>query len=1032
MRFWYCKAEKSSQLNLRKSIDSLEQSVKTSAPLLCGDDQEDACEVLQKNDLRTFKVALEIHKIRLKLHEQCHEESEERWSHWSLDLHGKTRRKSARAVPRVAGPTWEEWKKIDPYANEKSDALRAFLGEHMRLRTLKVAFKMRMIRLASYNSWGEALAGPTWQEPISQMLQQLHSETESERKQIKLKDANEQWDEFLAFREKLLIREKRDPSNDNLVSMLESASRFLPLFDQRSESGEILDNGQGQQCTNHGLNNITSPCTRLLDHEILQRLIQAIKCVKNIHNEDELIAAINHFFSERPEIRRIDEDTDFFKRVREGIAEQARAGLGLSLDEAKKEMGYTDEKGAKSAETCAIVRWSTTTKSGDWMASQRLGYSAGFLRIGAVALDPEDEVKAVVAVFSRNGFQSKNFPHLMLESKVAESFEFLTGSRTLFQLYLVAFLHRFIFKPLMALVSADNECADLMGGMNGIPRRMLAVLRRGIFVGVGGKWSRRLAHGHRTNGAEYKLSLDSMQYKGSVRLLNPKCSAVVSRMLGDDWDGPMLSAIKSDAVGAMDLLVTRMRSLAIKQDPVMPQDSERIFQELDSMAALLADPKRDTSFALRMVQMQFLAMEVISDTARSLEYCCRQGLQGLRTFIAGMMRTKYTDDLVRLLENTPDSPGPEGQLSPAMRRINYAHPMALADGVITLKMCEEITHELKEKISEVARKRPDLREQLKDKDPADFLPAFVANTFSRKGQNAIRQWLGVSEEQKNKGEWGAHYNRVDSLDLVDCHGKVLPKRKRVVQLKTELPDLDSFEWIQALHRGFDPWWLRQNASIFRSYWNQVAELPKPLQEFPAAYLPSRRASNMAPSSKSMEQHWATPALMFDTRSRLANHTLSHFFVLPAFRHPDMEPASLAAEAPPYKIRCSQEMAQFKRMAATFEVDKEKRSVMKEDAHRKLAAAALKSKSGGWPVTNHGAVEYRRPGHSEIDPGKTKGKTHLNRLSRIAKDVAARKHGYLGVAVAIKKKTCPVPGPLSNRLYDACLEQSQLNSLNVIE
>jgi hypothetical protein len=130
------------------------------------------------------------------------------------------------------------------------------------------------------------------------------------------------------------------------------------------------------------------------------------------------MAAIDHLFSERPEIRKIDDETNFFRDVREAIAAQALAGQGLSLEEAKTAMGYTEKNGTETAETCAIVRWSTTTKSGDWMASQRLGYAAGFLRVGAVALDPKDEVAAVVAVFSQVGFQSQKFPNLLIEKKV--------------------------------------------------------------------------------------------------------------------------------------------------------------------------------------------------------------------------------------------------------------------------------------------------------------------------------------------------------------------------------------------------------------------------------------------------------------------------------------------------------------------------------------------------------------------------------------------------------------------------------------
>jgi hypothetical protein len=53
------------------------------------------------------------------------------------------------------------------------------------------------------------------------------------------------------------------------------------------------------------------------------------------------MAAIDHLFSERPEIRKIDDSTNLFRDVREAIAAQALAGQGLSLEEAKTEMGYT-------------------------------------------------------------------------------------------------------------------------------------------------------------------------------------------------------------------------------------------------------------------------------------------------------------------------------------------------------------------------------------------------------------------------------------------------------------------------------------------------------------------------------------------------------------------------------------------------------------------------------------------------------------------------------------------------------------------
>jgi hypothetical protein len=132
------------------------------------------------------------------------------------------------------------------------------------------------------------------------------------------------------------------------VSMPESPSRFLPLIEQRRDegTGEIRYHGHAQQCQNHAANNILDPCIRFLDHEILDKIIQGARCLKNIFNEEELMAAIDHLFSNDPACREIDKHTDFFKNVREAIASQAAAGRGMSLEEVKQQMGYTDEREA--------------------------------------------------------------------------------------------------------------------------------------------------------------------------------------------------------------------------------------------------------------------------------------------------------------------------------------------------------------------------------------------------------------------------------------------------------------------------------------------------------------------------------------------------------------------------------------------------------------------------------------------------------------------------------------------------------------
>ena len=756
------------------------------------------------------------------------------------------------------------------------------------------------------------------------------------------------------------------------VSMPESPSRFLPLIEQRrdEDTGEIRYHGHAQQCQNHAANNILDPCIRFLDHEILDRIIQGARCLKNIFNEDELMAAIDHLFSNDPACREIDKHTDFFKNVREAVASQAAAGRGMSLEEVKQQMGYTDERGAQKTETCAIVRWSTTTKAADWQATWRIAYAFGLMRIGGIAFDQQTEEDAAVSLFSYDGFRSELFQSLMLEKKVAETFEMLTGSRTLVQLFLLKFLNRFLFKPLMLVMGDNLECGDLMVGMGSIPRRMLRVLRRILFVG--GSWSRKLVHGHRTDGAEYTLS-------ECIRFMNPLCGDRVRQMMGDGWDDPMHASILEGMVNASSELIAAFRTLALKKDPLMPQEAELIFMK--SHPDLFGDPSKDASFCLRMTKMQFLAQQVIQDTAEQLAYCVRQNLQGVRAFIAGMMQTRWTFGYV--------SCKPDGK-NLVCSAINYAHEMALADAVIVLKLGDEMMHETKTAIEALARKNP----AMQNKVPFVFWPAYVADAFGVEGKKDTQRFLGISDEQKRDGGWGDHYNHLDSLNCVaDSAGKLLSLHRFKVQVQKESPvptDLYLYplEWIQTLYWGFHPWWLRKNTSMHQNYvfkWNRASELPKPLQEFPSAYRPSVKASNFSVSAKRLEQHWAYPALMYATRSQMNNESLTHFFSLPAFRH--MTPADLMEKTQNHMIAASQEMAQFAGLKQTFEVDKERRSVMKEDAHRALGEKARKS--GTWGNSRHGG-EYRRPGHAGVDPNTKQGRKTLKKVNKLVLVVGMRR------------------------------------------
>lgn len=97
-----------------------------------------------------------------------------------------------------------------------------------------------------------------------------------------------------------------------------------------------------------------------------------------------------------------------------------------------------------------------------------------------------------------------------------------------------------------------------------------------------------------------------------------------------------------------------------------------------------------------------------------------------------------------------------------------------------------------------------------------------------------------------------------------------------------------------------------------------------------------------------------------------NKSLTHFFVSPAFRH--STPAALMSAALDYRLDVFGELAQFTGTVRTYNVDKELRSVMKEDAHRAIGDEA---RERGWSNIRD-CGEYRRPDTRVLIQIRSKG------------------------------------------------------------
>jgi hypothetical protein len=684
--------------------------------------------------------------------------------------------------------------------------------------------------------------------------------------------------------------------------------------------------------------------------------------VKNPFIGPELIAAINFLLSDDAKVREgIDKKTDYFKKAREGIEAQAARLEGISLKEARAEVGFIDgaDFSAESADTCAIVRWATVCKSAAWLCVWRRAVAFGLLRIGGIGLNDQVELDAVISIFSHDGFVSSKHQGVFLENKVAEPFLFLVRSTTISQLAIVRCVYVLVVQPLMMCMSENNECSERITGMDSVPRRLLVVLSRGVFVSTG-EWSRHCRLGHRSHGAEFQ--------NGCMRLMcAPMCASRIRRMLGDDWDQWGDEVVDKIAMAVPELLKT-FSVLARKKDTVMPQTAEGVFALAYGDKKLYGstdDTRRNSSYALRMLELQILFTEVVHNVIQKLEDTLRHELHGAKGFMAGIARTKQTFGEVRcrLAGREATLEGP----------LVYAHPMSGPNAVITLLMGQEVLSHFKQQFVVRSEATPSLG----GRDPLDFFPAFASGLWCKEGMDSIRQLLGISDEQRSAGTWGQHHNRLDSLTCVDDQGKEQSSVR--VQLLAESPS-------------------RPPPEAGLKDWNWVDELPRPPEEFTVAFKWAEIAAKLSNSGKPIEGAWAWPALAFEGRPSMCVQGLNGYFTMSGHRWPGLDPQSLSRKD--LQFRVASEFAQFSGWNRVLSVDRELRSVMRKDYQRRKAITA--ARAGGWSTTNHGD-EYRQDKYANPE-GKRKTKDQ-NRRNKLVQNIRQRMgHDTQDPGVADKRIT----------------------------
>ena len=849
--------------------------------------------------------------------------------------------------------------------------------------TIERGFRIRAMRMSAYEQWGRSLYG--------QKGQDGQEGPDWKHRHLKCTDCGQV--SFDRYGWKRMFERQRGPlSNaEAVVSMHQNPARFWPCKDQRvnvlgpespaaqsapagnSPQGpagaaatadpgptqaatKLCHTGHVQQCGYHSQHNSVEDFFKFLDIELFSKVISTVKALKNHFIGPELIVAINFLLSDDPKVREgIDSKTEFFKKAREGIEAQAARSEGISLKEARAEIGFIDgaDFSAESAETCAIVRWATVCKSAAWLCVWRRAVAFGLLRIGGIGLNDSVELDAVISIFSHDGFVSSKHPDLFLENKVSGPFLFLVHPATISQLAIVRCVYILVVQPLMMCMSENNECSERMTGMDSVPRRLLLVLSRGVFVSTG-EWSRHCRLGHRSHGAEFEKR-DGVWRHGCVRLMcGPMCASRIRRMLGNDWDQWGDAVVDKIAMAVPDLLKT-FSVLALKQGKVMPQTAERVFELAygeNKLYGSTDETLRNSSYALRMLALQILFTEVVHNVIQKLEDTLRHELQGAKGFMAGIARTKQTFGEVRcrLAGREATLKGP----------LVYAHPMSGPNAVITLLMGQEVLSHFTQQLAVRSAATPSLR----GRDPLDFFPAFASGLWCKEGMDSIRQLLGISDGQRSAGTWGQHHNRLDSLTCVDDQGGEQSSVR--VQLLAESPT-------------------RPPPEAGLKDWNWVDELPRPPEEFKVAFKWAEIAAKLSNSGKPIEGAWAWPALAFEGRSSMRVQGLNGYFTSYGHKSPGLDPQSLAKTK--LEFRTASELAQFSGWNRVLSVDRELRSVMRKDYQRITAIKA--ARAGGWSTTNH-RDEYREDKYA--NPKGKKKTTEQNRRTKLVQNILQRMSG----------------------------------------
>ena len=355
-----------------------------------------------------------------------------------------------------------------------------------------------------------------------------------------------------------------------------------------------------------------------------------------------------------------------------------------------------------------------------------------------------------------------------------------------------------------------------MKGQDSVVCNVLLVLTRGIWGLIGSStgrgWNRKLALGHRTDGAEFESERFSMQF------LNPKCGHKVNQRLGEN-------VACKETQNAIKELCDAFTMLAQRRGPCLPQDVLLAFGAADRTRKQIEieeidEETTDPSQKLRLFQRKLalfhrLYSHVVCDVVVAIREQMQRELMGAKGFVAGLVKT---DKSSKFYTKDPDTDEVKEQF------ISSASYSSLANAVVAKVMGRDLV---------AAHKG-----ELKDGSLHDFLPPW-ARILSDYHANELNEFLGIA----GKPLWGEHYNYVKNLHpIVDSNGnKVLDENgEQIVKV--------------------------DGKSLF----------PKPGTCINVIHECGHGAASSLGSSKPGEQNFSTPACFSKTKPRANWRTLLDF------------------------------------------------------------------------------------------------------------------------------------------------------------